>query len=75
MKSTLPKPARLEEWAYAGFAINLGSALSSPTSRWPMARRCGAGRRLPACSGGLQAAPPSGSERHQGTEPIEGAVL
>ena len=46
-----PVPARLKEWAYAGFAIT--SALrSSPTSRWAMARRRGAGRRPPACSGG-----------------------
>jgi hypothetical protein len=40
-----PVPARLKEWAYAGFAINLGSA---------MARRRGAGRRPPGCSGGFR---------------------
>src|SRR5438874_13325043 len=45
-----PVPARLKEWAYAGFAITLGSALS-PTSPWAMARRLGAGRRPPAWSG------------------------
>jgi hypothetical protein len=46
-------PARLKEWAYAGFAFDLGSALrSSLTSRWAMARRRGAGRRPPGCSGG-----------------------
>src|SRR2546428_7853354 len=46
-----PVPARLKEWAYAGFAINLASA-PSPTSRWAMARRRGAGQRPPARSGG-----------------------
>ena len=46
-----PVPARLKEWAYAGFAITLAPR-SSPTSRWGMARRCGAGRRPRACSGG-----------------------
>ena len=38
-----PVPARLKEWAYAGFAINLASA-----------RRRGAGRRPPACFGGCR---------------------
>jgi hypothetical protein len=45
-----PVPARLKEWAYAGFAIT-SARRSSPTSRWAMARRRGAGRRAPACSG------------------------
>jgi DoxX-like family len=32
-----PVPARLKEWAYAGFAINLASALIGPplAGRWP----------------------------------------
>jgi hypothetical protein len=43
-----PVPARLK-----GPASPSTSALrSSPTSRWAMARRRGAGRRPPACSGG-----------------------
>jgi hypothetical protein len=46
-----PVPARLKEWAYAGFAIDLGSALIAH-SRWATARRRGAGPRAPACSGG-----------------------
>ena len=46
-----PVPARLKEWAYSGFAITLGWR-SSLTSRWVMARRRGAGRLVPACSGG-----------------------
>src|SRR4029450_9267949 len=49
---------RLKEWAYAGFAFDLGSA-SSPISQWVMARRRGAGRRAPACAGGFR--PSSGA--------------
>ncbi len=50
-----PVPARLKEWAYAGFAFDLGSALIAHLSvgdGWGTARRRGAGRRPPACSGG-----------------------
>ena len=47
-----PVPARLKEWAYAGFAINTSPRRSSPTSRWAMARRRWPRRRPPACSGG-----------------------
>ena len=46
-----PVPARLKEWAYAGFAITLGSALIAHLAVG-MARRRGALRRAPACSGG-----------------------
>jgi hypothetical protein len=46
-----PVPARLKEWAYAGFAITLGSALIAHLSV-AMARRRGALRRAPACSAG-----------------------
>jgi len=38
-----PAPPRIKEWAYAGFAIDLGSALIA-TSRWATVRRRGAGR-------------------------------
>jgi uncharacterized membrane protein YphA (DoxX/SURF4 family) len=41
-----PVPARLKEWVYAGFFINLASALVA-TSRWAMVQRPGAGRRGP----------------------------
>ena len=46
-----PVPARLKEWAYAGFAITLGSALIAHFAV-VTARRRGALRRAPACSGG-----------------------
>jgi hypothetical protein len=43
-------PSRLKKWAYAGFVIDLASAL---ISRWAMARRRGAGRPAPAVLWGL----------------------
>jgi hypothetical protein len=55
-----PVPARLREWAYAGFAITLASALT-PTSLSAMARRCGAGRRPPLWSGHSRTCPGAGS--------------
>jgi hypothetical protein len=46
-----PVPARLKEWAYAGFAITLVSALIAHFSVGD-GRKRGAGLRPPACSGG-----------------------
>src|SRR5215467_11683367 len=46
-----PAPARLKEWAYAGFAIDLASALIAHLSVGDGPER-GPGRRRPACSGG-----------------------
>ena len=40
-----PVPARLKEWAYAAFAITLGSALIAHLSIGEGPRRRGAGRR------------------------------
>jgi hypothetical protein len=41
-----PGPARLKEWAYAGFAITLGSALIAHLSgRWPRSVGMGGGHR------------------------------
>ena len=42
-----PVPARLKEWAYAAFAITLGSALIAHLSIGEGPRRRGAGRRAP----------------------------
>jgi len=44
-------PARLKEWAYAGFAITLASALIAHLSMGDGPERV-AGRWPPACSGG-----------------------
>jgi hypothetical protein len=52
-----PVPARLKEWAYAGFAITLGSAR---ISRWAMARRHGGGRQALGCSGRCRTSPGAG---------------
>src|SRR5438093_3653783 len=46
-----PVPARLKEWAYAGFAINLASALIAHLSVG-VGPEAWAGRRPPGCSGG-----------------------
>ncbi len=45
-----PVPARLKEWAYAGFAINLGSALIAHLSVDDGPEAWG-WQRAPACSG------------------------
>ena len=45
-----PVPARLKEWAYAGFVHRPRLGAHRPPRA--MARRRGAGRRPPACSGG-----------------------
>ena len=42
-----PVPARLKEWAYAAFAIILGSSLIAHLSIGEGPRRRGAGRRAP----------------------------
>ena len=46
-----PVPARLKEWAYAAFAITLGSALIAHLSIGEGPRRRGAGRRAPGVLG------------------------
>jgi DoxX-like family len=48
-----PVPARLKEWADAGFAITLGSALIAHLSVGD-GPESGAGRRAPVCSGGFR---------------------
>ena len=48
-----PVPARLKEWAYAAFAITLGSALIAHLSIGEGPRRRGAGRRAPGVLWGL----------------------
>src|ERR671910_3908178 len=48
-----PVPARLKEWAYAAFAITLGSALIAHLSIGDGPRRRGAGRRAPGVLWGL----------------------
>ena len=48
-----PVPARLTEWAYAAFAITLGSALIAHLSIGERPRRRGAGRRAPGVLWGL----------------------
>ncbi len=45
-------PARVKEWAYAGFAINLVSALIAHLSIGDRPAGAGSRRRSPACSGG-----------------------
>jgi DoxX-like family len=49
-----PVPARLREWAYAGFAINLASALIAHLSLGDGPEAC-VGRRPPAYSGDSRA--------------------
>ena len=48
-----PVPARLKEWAYAAFAITLGSTLIAHLSIGEGPRRRGAGRRAPGVLWGL----------------------
>ena len=48
-----PVPVRLKEWAYAAFAITLGSALIAHLSIGEGPRRRGAGRRAPGVLGTL----------------------
>ena len=48
-----PVPARLKEWAYAAFAITLGSALIAHLSIGEGPRRRGAGQRAPGVLWGL----------------------
>lgn len=45
-----PAPVRRKEWAYAGFAITLVSALIAHF-RWVIRRRRGVGLRARSCSG------------------------
>ena len=47
----VPVPARLKEWVYAGFAIDLGSALIAHFSVGDGPAGVGMGGALPACSG------------------------
>ena len=50
---TTPKVRTIAYWIVTVLFCLQMPRRSSPTSRWAMARRCGAGRRSPACSWGL----------------------
>ena len=66
-----PVPARLKEWAYAGFAINLGSALIAHLSvgRWPGGVGLGGGHRRALGPLVLLLAPPAGRAGERLTAP------
>ena len=60
-----PVPARLKEWAYAGFAIDLASALYRPPrgGRWPGGVGLGGGQRRALGALVLLLAPPASRRR------------
>jgi DoxX-like family len=65
-----PVPARLKEWAYAGFAINLGSALIAHLSVGDGPEAWGGGHRCALGALVLLLAPPAGHAGERLTGPV-----